>query len=731
MNAYFAQTSVSVKLTFRDKTVLFFNYAFPLIFFFIFAQLFKAEHGGAIVQVDTMVLTIGVLGTGFFGGGVRAVQDREQNILRRFKVAPISAGPILIASLVTGLLTFLPSAVFILFLSHLLYGMPIPMRLLSLLVFLSVGVIAFRAIGLIIASVVNSMQESQIIIQLLYFPMLMLSGATIPLGILPKWVQVFAQFLPATYLITGMQGIFERNETIFENLSSIAALLLTAFLATFVSMKLFRWEKGEKIPQTSKLWVLAALAPFVVLGCYQSYSMESVTKAKILARQIQRARTLLIRNARIFVGNGQVIDSGAVLIKDGKIAGVFQGASPEPEQVKADVIEASGKTLLPGLIDMHVHLAASPGFSKTPQNDAAGPMQRALAAYLYSGVTAVKSVGDPLSAILKVRQQVNSGERLGAELFLCGPVFTAPGGHGTEYFKGLPQSLRKMAEQQAVRLPKTPEEARQQVDELKQAGVDGIKVILEAGQAGVLFERVDVGILNAVAAEARAQGLPVVAHTGDARDVADALAAGVNGIEHGSARELIPDELFAKMKAQGVAYDPTLSVIEVLTSLASGNLSVLDRSLVQQVTPATVLADTRKFLQSPEGLGMRAQIPKTGVRLDLAGQNLLRAWRAGVLLVAGSDSGNPLVFHGPAIHRELQLWVEAGIPAPVALQAATYNAARMLRADARIGLIATGHDATLLLVDGNPVQDIRTTENIQRVIFKAERISRPDLFDQE
>src|SRR5207237_508827 len=107
----------------------------------------------------------------------------------------------------------------------------------------------------------------------------------------------------------------------------------------------------------------------------------------------------------------------------------------------------------------------------------------------YCGITAVKSVGDPLDEILKVRSLVNSGERLGAELFTCGPMFTASGGHGTEYFKNFPEQFRKSAEEQTVRIPTTPEQARQQVDDLKQRGIDGIKAILEAGAGGLLFNR--------------------------------------------------------------------------------------------------------------------------------------------------------------------------------------------------------------------------------------------------
>lgn len=139
--------------------------------------------------------------------------------------------------------------------------------------------------------------------------------------------------------------------------------------------------------------------------------------------------------------------------------------------------------------------------------------------------------------------------------------------------------------------------------------------------------------------------------------------------------------------------------------------------------PASLLAATRKALAKNE------QSP--AVNLRQGQENLLAAWRAGVTLVAGTDSGNILLIHGPALHRELQLWVEAGIPASVALRAATGNAAALLRAQDRIGLIAVGRDADLLLVDGNPVDDIKRTESIRTVFSKGERIDRPGLFDQE
>jgi imidazolonepropionase-like amidohydrolase len=241
----------------------------------------------------------------------------------------------------------------------------------------------------------------------------------------------------------------------------------------------------------------------------------------------------------------------------------------------------------------------------------------------------------------------------------------------------------------------------------------------------------DVAIFSAVAAEARAQALPIVVHTGDSRDIADALNAGVNGIEHGSSRDEISPALFEQMKAGGVTYDPTLTVWEGFNDVANGSLEPLERPLVLQAAPPGLIESSKKFLQSPTGLLVRDSIKKYGVDLGIAKRNLVAAWRAGVTLVTGSDAGNPLVLHGPTIEREVELWVDAGLPPAVALQAATYNSARLLRASDRIGLIQAGHEANLLLVDGNPLKDIKQIESVQSVFLKGGRIDRPDLFDQE
>ncbi len=577
MKAYTALIRSNLRLMLRDRAVLFFSFLFPLSFFFLFAQAFHASaNGGAMSQVIAMVLIIGVLGNGFFGAGMRTVQDRETGVLRRFKVAPISAAPVIVASLVSGLVAYLPTVFLFLFFGNAIYHAPYPSHLGSLIVFISLGLVAFRAVGMIVASVVNSAQEAQIVIQILYLPMLFLSGATFPVSIMPLWVQTIAQFLPATYLFQGISSILLGGESVFRNLVSVFALLTTLAVCLLIGVKLFRWEKEEKIAKGAKWWILAVLAPFFLMGIYQTFTKQNIEKAKILERSSRRRGSELFQHVKIFVGDGDVIEDGAVLIKDERIAEVFTTPPANTQSFEANVIESSGKTLLPGLIDMRVHMAASPD------------VYRNLAAYLYSGITAVCNVDQSM------RQAANADKYDGARLFSCEPA-QAP--------------------------------------------------------------------------------------------------------------------------------EPSLSGAEAAYDFATGNPEFLNRSLLRQVGPAILIASTREATLKNRGHTATSTLP-------IAVENLLRAFHAGVPLIAGSDAGNMLVLHGPTIQHELELWVKAGIPPAAALEAATYNAAKALHTNDHLGLIKKGYEATFILLDGDPLADISNLEHINAVYFRGGHINRSSLFDQ-
>ena len=132
MKPYIALIKIDLKLAMRNRAVIFFNYLFPLIFFFAFAELFHAGTGQGVAYFVATVLTMGILGNGLWGAGMRSVQDREANILRRFKVTPISPLPLLVASMVSGWLLYLPVIAIIAGLAHVMYAMPLPQHWISL-----------------------------------------------------------------------------------------------------------------------------------------------------------------------------------------------------------------------------------------------------------------------------------------------------------------------------------------------------------------------------------------------------------------------------------------------------------------------------------------------------------------------------------------------------------------------------------------------------------------------
>lgn len=684
MKPYLTNIAITLRLMTRERMSLFFGYVFPLMFFFLFAQMFSAGQGSGVAkQVVTSVLIFGVLGNGFFGAGMRAVSDREQNILRRYKVLPTTAAPLLVSWLVTGWVNYLPSAMFLIALGHFGYNMPWPERPFSLFIFLSVAVLAFRSMGLILASVVNSMQESQILIQLCYLPMLFLSGATFPISSMPHWLQVVAQFLPASHLFAGLQAILLRQEGLWDQWKSLLALLLTLFVGLFLSVKLFRWEKEEKVSSKSKLWVLAALAPFLILGVYQAYSNESLTEAKITQRELRRSRTLLVHDVRLFIGDGRVIERGALLVRDGRIAQIFEGDAPDPKTLSADPIDGSGKTLLPGLIDTYVQLSWPGG---APDDKSSADPDRKLewnqAAYLFSGVTAIRSVGDPGDQAVRLRDTVARGERLGSELYFTGPLFTTRAALADSPLKNVPAAFRDRVAAGLYRIPESAEQAAQMATELKRLG------------ASALF--VDTANLPPPVVDAlHAAGLPLLATSNN-----PAAAALIGGDAPPATGYWIP-------------------ALTALEAAVAPRAELLEGSLVQQAAPKGLLDRTRPLI---------SRIPANPALLQARLNNISAA--AG-RIVAGSGAGRFLVIHGPAVHRELALLVQAGLSPNAALQTATGKAAAALGAADRFGLLKPGMEADLLLVDGNPLRDITVTERISAVIFRGERIARAGLFDQE
>jgi ABC-2 type transport system permease protein len=271
ISATWSLTKVRMLLAMRNRAFFFFSLMMPMLFL-IGAVIFIHQKGGFLSQyILGVLLTWTVMGS-FWGVSVQLVTFREQGILRRFRLAPVGAGPMLASSILSNYAMAIPTLlVEVLVCRYVLHirnwGNP-----LGLFLLVTFGSAAFSAFGLIVASVTNTMQETQLINQLIWLGFLFLSGATIPLDSFPPWIQHAALFSPATYLAVGLETA-SMGTILWKDLATdIGGLAITLWVAFEISRRLFRWEPEAKVSKRAKLWVLAALIPIFAFGIAENHN---------------------------------------------------------------------------------------------------------------------------------------------------------------------------------------------------------------------------------------------------------------------------------------------------------------------------------------------------------------------------------------------------------------------------------------------------------------------------
>jgi len=260
-----------MRLAMRNRAFLFFSLIMPLAFLFIYAGIFGRGRAQAVPYLLAEVLALTVMGS-FWGLSVQLVTFREQGILRRFRVTPVGASAMLASSLLSNYFLTLPTIAIEFFLSRSVFHMAGLGNLISVFILVTLGTISFASLGLIVASVTNTMQETQIINQIIWFIFLFISGVTIPFPMLPGAVQAFAVFLPATYLVSGLQRAMIDHTGILDLGMYAASLIGCALIAFLVAAQLFRWDPEAKAPRRAKLWAAAAIIPFLLLGAWETFN---------------------------------------------------------------------------------------------------------------------------------------------------------------------------------------------------------------------------------------------------------------------------------------------------------------------------------------------------------------------------------------------------------------------------------------------------------------------------
>lgn len=284
-------TKVRMRLALRNRAFIFFSLIFPLIFLFLLVALLARRNVTAVPYALASVLALTVMGS-FWGLSIQLVTFREQGILRRFRVAPVSAGAMLASSIASNYILTLPTVAIEFALARRIFHMSQWGNLGGVFFLVTLGIITFAALGLIIASVTNSTQETQVINQILWSAFLFLSGATIPLPMLPVWIQHFALFLPATYLVTGLERVMVGRVGVLQISAELVALALSAAMAFFLSQQLFRWEPEAKVAPRAKAWAAATIIPFLLLGIWENTrgNLQSTARTDFLS--IERSSPL-------------------------------------------------------------------------------------------------------------------------------------------------------------------------------------------------------------------------------------------------------------------------------------------------------------------------------------------------------------------------------------------------------------------------------------------------------
>jgi len=403
---------------------------------------------------------------------------------------------------------------------------------------------------------------------------------------------------------------------------------------------------------------------------------------------------------------GPPISNSVVIVAGTRIRAIGNRANmPIPAGVEK--INGAGKFLVPGLIDLHVHLGTRAGAEYKNVEYTRQRVEENLNTYLYFGVTAVRSMGTDRQAAFDVRKAERDGQLLTARLFTAGRGFTAPRGHPSQEVGDV------------VIQTDSPEEARRQVDSLATQQVDAIKIWVD--DLGGKAPKIKATVIDAILDQARKYNIPVTAHIYSLADTEHLVQAGAAGFLHMiQDTENIDPVFIARLRDLRLVFAPTL-VRQELGWLYAEHPQMLDDPDVARTVDAGSIDAARQDARSSHVTRADRQ------DFERAMRNTRKLAAGGVLIGVGSDGGSTLDFPGLMTHREIELLVEAGFSPMDAIVAATRNGALALRKGDEIGTVESGRLADLILVSANPLEDVRNLRKIDRLMLNGEWVERTAL----
>lgn len=407
------------------------------------------------------------------------------------------------------------------------------------------------------------------------------------------------------------------------------------------------------------------------------------------------------------VEKGKILPSQTVIVVGDRIDQIgTQGETPIPRSAK--IIDARGLYLMPGLVDAHVHYLDAPVSGRL---------------MIANGILLVRDMGMPNEYILSLRDQLSRGETLGPEMVATGSILDGD----PPIIPSISQGL------------KTPEEGRAAVREQAKAGVDMIKV----------YSKLDEEVFLAIVDEAHKLEIKVVGHVPEKIYIEDAAAAGLRSSEHLFGFEKVIAKLLGEkvnLTYSGLGTDAAFfarlsevdpqALLEVYQRLRTSGLTVCPTVVVFK-TGTNISAIKAGDFPSSEYI---SPVMQATWKSQLSSQNdipefIWENWmqmviglnNAGVPLMIGTDLSVPGILPGYSVHEEMAIWQEAGIPAADILRSATIVPVEFMGLEDRLGSIREGKAASMILVRGNPLEDIRNAQQIESVFLRGTYFSRQDL----